>query len=90
MHSNPGASATTARVEMMKQPNVSSAGTSKDWQYFLSCWEDYARATILAGSDRVITLLEFCDKQLRKDLTQTAGGTFTDKMKGVALAATGT
>ena len=78
VHSNPGTSATTARVEKVTRPNVSSAGISENWQYFTSFWEDYVRATKLAGADRVIQLLECCDEQLRKDLTRTAGGTLAD------------
>ena len=31
----------------------------------------------LEGTDKVIQLLEFCDEQLRKDLTQNARGTCT-------------
>ena len=36
------------------------------------------KATRLEGTDRVILLLECCDKQLRKDLTRNAGGTLTE------------
>ena len=87
VHSNPGASATTARVEKVKRSNMSSAGTSEDWQYFTSLWEDYVRSTKLAGSDRVIQLLEYCDEQLRKDMTRTAGGTLANKTECEVLAA---
>ena len=54
VHSNHGTSATTASVEKVKLSNLSSASTREDWQYFISCWEDYVRATKLAGSDRDI------------------------------------
>ena len=62
----------------MKRPNVSPAGTTEDWQYFKSRWNDYVKATRLEGTDRIIQLLECCDDQLRKDLTRNAGGTLTE------------
>ena len=86
-HNSSGAGAATARVEKVRRPCVSSAGTSEDWQYFTSRWGDYARATKLTGADRVIQLLECCDEQLRKDLTRTAGGTLTGKTEDEVLAA---
>ena len=86
-HNSSGAGAATARVEEVRRPCVSSAGTSEDWQYFTSRWGDYARATKLTGADRVVQLLEFCDEQLRKDLTRTAGGTLTGKTEDEVLAA---
>ena len=45
------------------------------------------KATKLAGTDKVIQLLECCDDQLRKDLTRNAGGTLTGKMEDEVLAA---
>ena len=45
------------------------------------------RATKLSSTDRVIQLLECCDDQLRRDLTQNAGGTLTGKMENEVLAA---
>ena len=86
-HSVSGASAATTRVEKMKRLTISPAGTSEDWQHFTSRWEDYARATMLTGTDKVIQLLECCDEQLRKDLTRTAGGTLTGKTETEVLAA---
>lgn len=60
-----------ARVEKVKRPDISSAGTTEDWMYFQSRWGDYVRATkLVAGPDRVIQLLECCDEQLRRDLTR--------------------
>ena len=86
-HSTAGVSAATPRVEKVRRPNISSAGTSEDWQYFMSRWEDYVKATKLTGTDKVIQLLECCDEQLRKDLTRTAGGTLTGKAEGEVIAA---
>ena len=37
-HNFSGAGASTARVEKVRRPCVSSAGTSEDWQYFTSRW----------------------------------------------------
>ncbi len=77
---NAGATNTaTAKVENVKRPTISSAGTSEDWSYFTSRWNDYVAATKVLGKDKVIQLLECCDEQLRKDLTRTAGGTLTNK-----------
>ena len=43
--------------------------------------------TKLTGTDKVIQLLECCDEQLQKDLTQTAGGTLTGKTETEVLEA---
>ena len=81
-----------ARVEKVKRPEISSAGTTEDWIYFQSRWGDYTKATKLVGPDRVLQLLECCDEQLRRDLTRNAGETLaggTDKvlaaMKALAV-----
>ena len=76
-----------ARVEKVKRPTISSAGTTEDWQYFRSRWGDYVKATRLEGTDRVIQLLECCDDQLRKDLTRNAGGTLTGMTEDAVFAA---
>ena len=60
------------RVEKVKRPIISPAGTTEDWQYFKLRWSDYVKATRLEGADKVIQLLECCDDQLRKDLTRNA------------------
>ena len=77
-----------ARVEKVKRPDNSSAGTTEDWMYFQSRWGDYVKATKLtAGPDRVIQLLECCDEQLRRDLTRNAGGTLAGGTEEETLAA---
>ena len=76
-----------ARVERVKRPDISSAGTTEDWVYFQSRWGDYTRATKLVGQDRVLQLLECCDEQLRRDLTRNAGGTLAGETEEVVLAA---
>ena len=77
-HQVPSGPTQMARAEKVKRPCISSAGTTEDWQYFKSRWSDYVKATRLEGTDRVIQLLECCDKQLPKDLTRNAGGTLTE------------
>ena len=76
-HQMPSQPTQTVRVEKVKRPSISLAGTTKDWLYFKFRWGDYVKATKLEGTDRVIQLLECCDEQLRKDLTRNAGSTLT-------------
>ena len=76
-----------AKVEKVKRPSISSAGTSEDWSYFTSRWDDYVAATKVSGKDKVIQLLECCDEQLRNDLTRNAGGTLTNKTEVDVLKA---
>ena len=76
-----------AKVEKVKRPTVSSAGTSEDWAYFQSRWLDYTEATKVTGKDKVVQLLECCDEQLRKDLTRNASGSLTNKAEIEVLAA---
>ena len=86
-HQTPSQPAQTARVEKVRRPCISSAGTTENWQYFKSRWSDYVKATKLEGTDRVIQLLECCDDQLRKDLTRNAGGTLTEMTEDEVLKA---
>ena len=83
----PGATAPSAKVERVKRPVISSAGTSEDWNYFLSRWNDYVEATKVTGKDEVLQLLECCDEELRRDVTRMAGGSLTNKTAEEALAA---
>eukprot|EP00794_Sanderia_malayensis_P002913 gene2913-3365_t len=62
------------KIERVKRPTVSAAGTSEEWTYLQSRWDDYVEATKITGKDKVVQLLECCDDQLRKDLTRNAGG----------------
>ena len=66
-------------MEKVRRPTITSAGTSEEWSYFITRWQDYAEATRVEGKDKVIQLLECCDEQLRKDLTRNAGGSLTNK-----------
>ena len=89
-HTSPpadGTSSQTARIEKVRRPTISSAGTSEEWSYFMTRWTDYAEATKVQGKDKVIQLLECCEEQLRKDLTRTAGGSLTNKTAEEVLEA---
>ena len=90
-HASSAATTTTAgppaKVEKVRRPTVSHAGTSEDWSYFLTRWADYKEATKLTGKDLVIQLLECCDEDLRKDLTNNAGGSLTNKTENAVLEA---
>ena len=70
-------STTAAKVDKIRRPTVSIAGTSEDWSYFLTRWEDYKDATKITGKDIAVQLLECCDDDLRKDLTRSVGGSLT-------------
>ena len=80
-------SSTVMKVEKVKRPTVTASGTSEEWNYFLTRWEEYVMATQVTHRDRVIQLLECCDEPLRKDLTRSAGGSMTDKDEATILAA---
>ena len=76
-HMSHAGDGTSAKVEKVKRPTISSAGTSEEWAYFTSRWTYYVEATHITGKDKVIQLLECCDEQLRKDLSRNAGGSLT-------------
>lgn len=76
-----------AKAEKLKRPSISAAGTSEEWAYFVTRWQEYREGTKLTGADIVSQLLECCDDQLRKDLTRAAGGTLTAKTEKEALTA---
>ena len=86
-HQIPGQPMQTARVEKVRRPGISSACTTEDWLYFKSRWSDCVKATKLGGNDRVIQLLVCCDEQLRKGLTQNAGGTLIEMTEDQVLKA---
>lgn len=77
----------TARVEKVRRPTVNAAGSSEDWAYFVTRWQEYVEATKIEGRDLIIQLLECCEEQLRKDLTRNAGGSLTNKTADEVLAA---
>ena len=77
----------TIKIERVRRPTISSAGTSEEWQYFQTRWGEYVAATKISGTDRVIQLLECCDDQLRKDLTHAAGKSLTTQSEEEVLRA---
>ena len=77
----------TARVEKVRCPTVNAAGSSEDWAYFVTRWQENIEATKLEGRDLIIQLLECCEEQLRKDLTRNAGGSLTNKTADEVLTA---
>lgn len=77
----------SAKTEKVKRPTISSAGSSEDWTYFKSRWNDYVEATKVKGKERIIQLLECCDEALRRDLTRSASGSLTDKTEVEVLTA---
>ena len=62
-----------SKVEAVKRPTISAAGTTQDWLYFMSRWGDYVQATKVQGAEKAIQLLECCDPGLRRDLQRNNG-----------------
>ena len=77
----------TTKTEGVKRPTVSAGGTTQDWKYFETRWDDYKTATRITGNKILIQLLECCEEQLRKDLTQSLGSSPLEKTEAVILAA---
>ena len=75
------------RAEKLKRPTISSAGTSEEWAYFETRWDEYRRGTKLTGGDVVVQLLECCSDELRKDLIRAAGGSLSGKPEQDVLTA---
>ena len=53
-HQTPSGPTQTARVEKVKRPSVSSAGTTEDWQYFKSRWDDYVRRLAIREENTMV------------------------------------
>jgi hypothetical protein len=86
-HGHTHAAGAAAKVEKVRRPSIKAAGSSEEWEYFLSRWTEYCDATKVGGKDKVIQLLECCEDTLRKDVTRTAGGSLAEKSEGDVLAA---
>ena len=86
VHPSPAAPAqiNAARMEKVKRPVISSAGSSENWDYFLARWQEYKQATRLTGQDVLTQLLECADEDLRKDLNR-AFGTLLEETEEDAL-----
>ena len=75
-HSIHAVATSGGKMEKLKRPTVSLAGTSETWAYFETRWGEYRDGTRLRGDDIVVQLLECCDDELRRDLTRSmVGGT---------------
>jgi hypothetical protein len=74
-------------TDKFKRPSISAAGTSEDWEYFVSRWDDFI-AYVNPADDRetVLQLLECCDEHLRKDLTRSSGKLTEKKPEDVLMA----
>ena len=49
---------TSAKVEKVKRPTISTAGSSEEWAYFKTRWDDYKTATKVTRAECVVQLLE--------------------------------
>jgi hypothetical protein len=78
-HTSTGTPSQQHKTEKIRRPKLSTGGSSEEWSYFLTRWQDYADATKIAGKEKVIQLLECCDEHPRKDLTRSAGGSLASK-----------
>ena len=65
-HSIHAAATPSGKMEKLKRPTVSLAGTSETWAYFATRWGEYRDGTRLRGDDIVVQLLECCDDELRR------------------------
>ena len=86
-HEQQTVSNSSAKADKVRRPTITGGGSSEDWQYFVTRWEEYAAATKLSESDKVLQLLECCDEQLRRDLTRAAGGTLSSKPEDEVMEA---
>ena len=77
----------SVKADKVRRPTVTVAGSSEEWSYFLTRWQDYKDATKITGKDVAIQLMECCDETLRKDLTRSAGGSLTSLPEDKILAA---
>lgn len=64
---------THPKAEKVHRPTITTQGTTEDWSYFLSRWQEYKAATKITGVDIVFQLLETCEDTLRRDLNRTYG-----------------
>ena len=77
VHTN-GAQA-APKPKNVKLPTISAGGTTEDWEYFTTRWEEYIVATGVSGTHKAAELLECCNEDLRRNLTRSNGGTLINK-----------
>ena len=53
--------ASPVKAEKVKRPSLKAAGTTEDWEYFLTRWTDYVEATKVTGRNKIMQLLECCE-----------------------------
>lgn len=67
-----------AKIESVRRPTISSAGSTEDYEYFLVRWNEYKIATNLQGQQILTQLIECADEDLRKDLNRAYGTLIND------------
>ena len=75
------------KEDKAKRPTITRAGTTYDWTYFTTRWEEYKSATGITGAKIVMQLLECYEEDLRKDLTRTDGASLRTKPETEVLNA---
>ena len=68
-----------AKIDKVRHPTVSAAGSSEEWSYFETRRGDYVKATKITGKDKVIQLLECCDEPLLPETQAEASPTNLSK-----------
>ena len=63
-------SSTAVKPEKVKRPTVALAGSSEDWQYFITRWNEYKAATKINNGDIVSQCLGCCEEPICKDHTR--------------------
>ena len=64
---------TSAKVEKVRRPTITSGITSQQWIYFQSKWVEYRDATKIKGRELIIQLIECCDEALQVNLFRING-----------------
>lgn len=76
-----------SRTTRVKRPEITSRGTTTQWTYFLTRWEDFKEATKPKQPEIPIQLMECCDEELRADLIGMNGGTLARQTEQQVLEA---
>ena len=86
-HSIHAAATPGGKMEKLKRPTVSLAGTPETWAYFETRWGEYRNGTHFRGDDIVVQPLECCGDELRRDITRSNGGSMVGGTEVNVLAA---
>ena len=57
----------SAKPEKAKRPEIGAELSDEDWNYFLSRWSAYKKATNLTGEEITLQLMECCCEELRRN-----------------------